>query len=356
LLNVLARTPVRLALPAVLLVVTAAGASAQQPAEPPPQQKEHVVRRGDTLWDLARTYLGDPFRWPMIFEANRNVVEHPHWIYPAERLLIPPLLQRLQQEDPVGYPRLPVLDPPPEQAQPVTGTPTVIATVDARRPIMTVGQYLSVPWVAPAREATPVARIERMADPAVSTGRLAASLLPNERVHVSLAGIAVSAGDTLLIVRPGRQLGAWGQVMEPLGLLRVETTAGGEALARLVAQYGPARVGDLVMRPGALPVLPAGEPVEVETGPAGELLEFLGREPLYGMADLAFISLGRADGIGIGDEFAVYVPVASALPAELVAVVRVVKVGERASTVRVVNVTSTALGDGLPIRLIRKMP
>jgi hypothetical protein len=368
LLNVLARTPARLVLPAVLLAA-AAVASAQQPAEPSQQPREHVVRRGDTLWDLARTYLGDPFKWPSIFEANRTVVENPHWIYPAERLMIPPLQQQQQpppqqqqgrvlpqdlQQDPVGYPRQPAVEPLPEQARPAPAT--VVATVDTRRSLMTAGQYLSMPWIAPPHEAAPVARVTRKADPAAEASRLAESLLPNDRVHVDLAGITVAVGDTLLVARGGRQVGEWGRIMEPLGLLRVETVAGDEAVARLVAQYGGALVGDAVMRPAPVPDLPAGELAEVTAGPEGMLLEFLGREPLYGTTDLAFISLGRADGVGIGDEFAVYVPLDARLPPERVGVVRVVKVGERTSTVRVLSVTGAALGDGLPIRLIRKMP
>jgi hypothetical protein len=364
LLNVLARTPARLVLPAVLLAAAAAVASAQQPAEPSQQPREHVVRRGDTLWDLARTYLGDPFKWPSIFEVNRTVVENPHWIYPAERLMIPPLQEQQQarvlpqdlQQDPVGYPRQPAVEPLPEQTPPPTSTPTVVATVDTRRPLMTAGQYLSMPWIAPPHEAAPVARITRKADPAAEAGRLAESLLPNDRVHVDLAGITAAVGDTLLVARGGRQVGAWGTIMEPLGLLLVETVAGDEAVARLVAQYSGALVGDAVMRPASVPDLPAGELAEVTAGPEGMLLEFLGREPLYGTTDLAFISLGRADGVGIGDEFAVYVPLDSRLPPERVGVVRVVRVGERTSTVRVLSVTGAALGDGLPIRLIRKMP
>ncbi len=49
---------------------------------------KHTVKRGDTLWDLAKYYLKDPHRWPDVFHANTNIVKNPHWIYPGQVLLI----------------------------------------------------------------------------------------------------------------------------------------------------------------------------------------------------------------------------------------------------------------------------
>jgi nucleoid-associated protein YgaU len=52
---------------ALLCAVAAPPAMGQQPTPTASQPKQHTVRKGDTLWDLAGFYLNDPFRWPMIF-------------------------------------------------------------------------------------------------------------------------------------------------------------------------------------------------------------------------------------------------------------------------------------------------
>jgi len=51
-------------------------------------QELHIVKKGDTLWDLGQKYLGSPFAWPQIWDLNKWVKD-PHWIYPGNPLLIP---------------------------------------------------------------------------------------------------------------------------------------------------------------------------------------------------------------------------------------------------------------------------
>ena len=48
----------------------------------------YVIVRGDTLWDIAGRFLGNPFLWPQIWDQNRCITDA-HWIYPGDALIMP---------------------------------------------------------------------------------------------------------------------------------------------------------------------------------------------------------------------------------------------------------------------------
>jgi hypothetical protein len=48
----------------------------------------YIVERGDTLWDISKKYLANPYLWPQIWDQNKYVTDA-HWIYPGDPLILP---------------------------------------------------------------------------------------------------------------------------------------------------------------------------------------------------------------------------------------------------------------------------
>ncbi len=58
----------------------------------PPAREEteyYTIVKGDSLSKIAKRYYSDAMKYPVIFEANREVIKDPNLIYPGQRIRIP---------------------------------------------------------------------------------------------------------------------------------------------------------------------------------------------------------------------------------------------------------------------------
>ena len=53
----------------------------------PNYPERHVVVKGDTLWDISKKFLNDPWLWPSVWHINPGI-RNPHLIYPGDVIVM----------------------------------------------------------------------------------------------------------------------------------------------------------------------------------------------------------------------------------------------------------------------------
>jgi hypothetical protein len=69
------------------LFVFVAPAYADTVALTPDHPDRYVVQKGDTLWDISKRFLKDPWRWASVWTIN-DQIKNPHLIYPGDIILL----------------------------------------------------------------------------------------------------------------------------------------------------------------------------------------------------------------------------------------------------------------------------
>jgi hypothetical protein len=90
----------RTMLAAALLTVATYAVAAELRGDHP---DSYVVKRGDTLWDIAGRFLQRPWLWPEIWQANPQI-KNPHLIYPGDVISLAYLDRVGLQRGPGGEP------------------------------------------------------------------------------------------------------------------------------------------------------------------------------------------------------------------------------------------------------------
>lgn len=112
----------------------------------PAKGRRHKVVLKDCMWDLAKHYYGDHFKWRKIAAANPPPdVNDPHWIYPDQILIIPDLEEPEPEAPPapVEAAKTPAVEPPPAPEPPPAEAKPVRFVADEASGAVTVPESLS---------------------------------------------------------------------------------------------------------------------------------------------------------------------------------------------------------------------
>jgi len=376
-------------LAAGLLLGAAPDARAQAP-------DTHTVKAGDTLWDIARRYLNDPFLWPDIYRLNTMVVEDPHWIYPGELLRLapsetvttvpqtdtPPMAEGAPADSAPAQPGLAEL-PPDDAAPAAADSEANVANADTAR-LFPPSRGRSLQETIAATDERPVRPLKPYDFHAAGFltegerlvfGRVIGSVTPAQipasgrgsitmysRVALEAPeGASYQVGDSLLIADVSKRMEDWGRVVKPTGLARVVEISQGRPIAEMVAVYGEVLRGQALLPAEKFADPGTVRPVAVADGVEAEVVGWPGRRELKGAGIVLFIDKGRNAGVAPGDLFELrrqpgrsrdgYVNVD-----ELMATLQIVHVRERSATARVLNVVSPDIAAGTRALQVAKLP
>ena len=384
---------------AAILILSASGAStafAQVPTNPDTlradttnmlviadtaKEVKHVVKKGDTLWDLAQYYLKDPFRWPEIFRRNTDVVENPHWIYPGEIIRIwgtEVKTDALARADSAGQVVSHITTRTTPATTPGDGSDlTVFASPMSRaaaainaevigrsRPgIPRRGEIEAAPYAerdgGPRGAGRLVSSVDR---PGIKTTIVQARYQLNDDLYLDLPrGQVARLGDTFMSYVLGPNLGDFGQVVIPTGILRIEGPSSGRgAVARIIRQFGEIKLDQRVI-PAPDVILPTGTLSPMIGGTRGTVV-YVHQEPvLPSIGHYILISPNAKNGVNVGDEVtfidnSIGPEDRNPAPPVIAGVGQVVRVTPYAATAIVVRQAQPTIRNGMPVRLTGKMP
>lgn len=350
------------------------------------EQRTHTVKSGDTLWAIARQYLGDPFLWPQIYRLNQETVQDPNLILPEQVIII--------DGDAVATPGTPpdAMDSAPADS---TQTPPDVAPMDPQAPVeppaMTVfnpdryrvvrgerqsvvvraaaaavrsGDYLQAPFMWDAAGVGGAGRVDATSESdGIGLTLTQRPIQMYERVYVQIpAGAEGGPNERYLIFRYGPLVEGRGMVVVPTGVVKLTSAAvNGRAQAVLLAKFEDVYSGQALMALDTLSLPPGVFPARVEFGLATTIAYLYGDPVLPPLGHQLIFMAGSAEGLVPGDQLSLEremgldergVP----LPPEEIATAQITRVTPWGASAILIGQKDGGVKVGMTARVSAKMP
>ena len=337
----------------------------------------HTVRTGDTLYEIARRYLGSPLRWPELFRANTGSIHNANLIYPGQKLYVGADGRPTFNPEAVAAADADT-EPTPTRTMPLGRQPSgqsvsVLenATLNGRalRPTVRRGEAAAAPFLVPVSSHSSGGQLMSRSDPSeVASGALRDQFQIFDDVNVLLpVGTKAVVGQRFGVYQLGPVVESnrrRSRVMQPAGVVEVTAVGSGRAArARVTNMYANMKKGDALMPLDTASVPLTVRPQDVTNGPVYEVAYVAGGVVLPTVQNFIVIALPKGATSKVGDQFTLFAegePLTDSrrdiAPPNSVAQVSVVRVTSESATAVVVGHEQPAIRVGMRARLVSRMP
>ncbi len=335
------------------------------PWDPPtsfPEGTEvYVIQRGDTLWDLASRFYGNPYLWPQLWERNPYILDA-HWIYPGDPLVVGVEVTPLEDLESRAAAAVPSAGEPGGQGPDRPASPP--QALGAEDDIYCSGFVADPDETFALRIAG--SEYDHLTPDLAGRGRRGAGRGSGRYGGTGTAKLNLTVGDVVYVDgSDGLQPGALYTVVVPKGLMRHPETGevvgryygyqgrvqilsvqAESAIAEIVHSCSASMVGDFLR-----PFVPEPVPLARRSG-LRSINDPVSRERLVeapvvlgsgtglvslGQGHVVFIDRGAQHGVTPGDIFTIYRQTPPGQPPMVVGELAVLSVNERASLAKILE-------------------
>ena len=250
----------------------------------------YTVVKGDTLWDISGKFLKEPWRWPEIWNFNREQIKDPHWIYPGDVINL--------SFDANGNPRLSF------------GSGSGSGGTLRLSPGVRVDRFAQAIPSIPARDIAPFLSLPLVADED--------ALINAPKIIAADDGrVIVGAGDKIYVVAMKPEMGTRWQIYRPGKQLSDPDTKeilGYEAIYlgdAKVNKFGESTTAEVVkstqeinkgdrLTPATEGAVPSYVPHSPESGVKGKIISVLGGVSESAQYSVVVLNLGKRNGLEVG--------------------------------------------------------
>ena len=249
----------------------------------------HIVKKGDTLWDISKRYFEDPFRWPQLWDKNKHI-KNPHLIYPGDVI-------RLVPEDVVIIESLPVK----KLGEKKEKKPAEVKKKDEKK--------LSFTYPRMARSGFVTKKALDESGVILRAKRKKFLLVKGDEVFVSTKDEDVKARQRFILYRKLNKVhhpvtGEYmGNIIENIGILKI-VKPGEPAEAIIEESYSEVEVGTRFLPYRELPEEVVVK--EASTSVSGVIVASLEGKQELAKYDIVYIDKGSKDGLKKGNLLEIY--------------------------------------------------